>query len=213
MMRKWLSIIGGLILVLIILGMGRKTNTSEIKVDFPIPKISKVGKYHRIIMQDIGNMAKPGEPLLPEKTVKILIPYGKEIGEIDVIGKKKLTLEGKYNIEPGERPVPLSYKGKIRPTSRDERIYNSEKPFPGRWYTFGSLQSMRGYRILIVNLHPVEYIPKEGRISYYKRMLIRVKTRPIERPIPFRGRIEDERRVKELVVNPEEILSYPKGGK
>lgn len=231
MMRKWLSIISGLILVLIILGMGRKTNTLEIKVDFPIPKISKVGKYHRIIMQDIGNMAKPGEPLLPEKTVKILIPYGKEIGEIDVMGKRKVTLEGEYHIEPGERPVPLSYKdastfggepcfsaslrnkGKIRPTPRDERIYNSEKPFPGRWYTFGSVQSMRGYRILIVNLHPVEYIPKEGRISYYKRMLIRVKTRPIEKPIPFRGRIEDERRVKELVVNPEEILSYPEGGK
>lgn len=210
-MRKWLSIVSGLILVLIILGMVRR-DTLEIKVDFPIPKISKVGKYHRLSMQDIGNMAKPGGPLLPEKTVKILVPYGREVGEIDVIGKRKVTLEGEYNIESGERPVPLSYKGKIRPTPRDERIYNSQKPFPGRLYTFGSLQSMRGYRILIVNLHPVEYIPKEGKISYYKGMLIRVETRPAERAIPFRGRIEDERRVKELVVNPEAILSYPKGG-
>lgn len=213
MMRKWLSIVSGLILVLIILGMGRKTDTLEIKVDFPIPKISRVGKYHRLSMQDIGNIAKPGEPLLPEKTVKILIPYGKEIAKIDVIEKGKVTLEGRYDIEPGERPVPLSYKGKIQPTPRDERIYNSQKPFPGRLYTFGSLQSIRGYRILIVNLHPVEYIPKEGKISYYKGMLVSVKTRPAERAIPFRGRIEDESRVKELVVNPEEIFSYPEGGK
>ena len=212
MMRKWLSIICGLILVFIILGMGRR-NTLEIKVDFPIPEINKVGKYHRITMQDIGNMAKPGEPLLPQKTIKILIPYNKEIGEIDVVGKGKVTLEERYNIEPGERPIPLSYKGKIRPTPRDERIYNSKKPFPGRWYTFGSLQSMRGYRILIVNLHPVEYIPKEGKISYYKGMLIRVKTRPAERAVPFRGRVEDVRRIRKMVINPEAILSYPKGVK
>lgn len=87
--------------------------------------------------------------------------------------------------------------------------YNSTEPFPGKLYTKIGIQRFRGYSILIVNLHPVQYIPSTGEIYYYERMTLTVKTQEKDQISPlFRGLQQDESRVREMVDNPSMASSY-----
>jgi len=196
-----------------ILGTGQaRGETIEIRVDFPTPVVTKVGEYHRVTMEDMPGILHPGEPVLPAKGINVLIPFGQEVTKVKVLKGEEVTLEGSYIVEPGQKPVPLSFTGEIIPTLPDEKIYGSREPFPAEVETVMSRQMKRGYEILPIVLHPVEYIPKEGELSYYKSMTVVVKTSPVEEPAPhplYRGLPKDKEKVLKIIDNPETIESYP----
>ncbi len=188
-----------------------RNNSIRIEITFPSPQINRVGEYHRISMKGSSTIGEPGEPVLPIKTVKVLIPFGQKVKGINIIPAQKIELSGTYNVEPGQRPVPLSYRGKVSKTLPDKRIYQSRNPFPGKLHTPKSVQNKRGYRILPVNLHPMEYIPQEKRLSYYKNMTIEVETIPVREitaPPLYRGLAKDERVIGKIVNNPQDTKSY-----
>lgn len=172
-----------------------KTNT-RITVNFPTPEITEVGEYYRVLMEGLASFGNPGEPKLPIKTVRVPIPSGSEVEGVRVSHGRKVTLDGSYCVEPAQRPVPLSSSGTIEHTPPDERIYNSSFPFPARVYSDPFIQSKRGYRILILNLYPVSYVPAGGELSYFGDMTVEVEFRP---SLP-------------VVDNPEAIDSYPQFG-
>ncbi|MDI6735566.1 MAG: S8 family serine peptidase [bacterium] len=184
-----------------------------ITFDFPKPTIEKSGEYHQITMKDLHSPGNTGLPELPVQTAKILLPYNMEIAGVKVFKGSKITIPGSYTIKPAQRPYPISYRGQILATLPDERIYNSYQPFPKTIYSDISTQDKKGYRILLVNLHPVEYIPKAGRISYYENIGIKIRVKPATNVISdhqfLRGLPADEKDVLRIVDNPEVIETYP----
>lgn len=70
-----------------ILPMGAQNATKSIRIP---------GLENRII---------PGEPVIPFRTARILIPFGEEIEDIKVLPGEKKNL-GKILIEPGQDPCP-----------------------------------------------------------------------------------------------------------
>ena len=194
---KSLAIIVGLLL------LGSETysfpardNSISMEIEFPSPTITKIRGYHRVTMAGMPSLGKPGEPVLPVKTVRFLIPFGHEVGAIDIVKGQKIDLSGAYNVEPGQKPATLSDRRRTAFTSPKRGIYRSRNPFPGRAHTTRSVQSKRGYRILPVNLHPMEYIPGEGKLYYYKTMTIEVETVPrrvISVSPLYRSRAKDEK--------------------
>jgi len=174
----------------------------------------------------------PGEPELPFKTVKILLPQGKDVLSVNVKTDKKIMLNGSFNIEPGQKPVPLTYgyetdkhpleespeilpyntllKNQQDRNQKNQTIYSSSKPFPGKLYDSIGVQVFRGYRILTLNLYPVQYIPKTGEIYYFKEMDITIETRNAESCELFRGLEKDEDAVRRSVDNPETTNTYRK---
>jgi len=185
----------------------------SIKVDFPAPEITKVGEYHRVTMSGLQSFGNPGEPILPLSTVRVLVPYGREVRGVRVFHEGKVTLDGSYRVEPAQMPVPLSSSESIEPTPPDERIYNSSHPFPARIYSNPLTQSKRGYQILILNLYPVSYLPAEGELSYFEYMIVEVEFRssPLE-GLSVRCSSEDKQEIRRMVDNPEAIDSYPQVG-
>ncbi len=181
----------------------------RIEIDFPSPTITEVREYHRVTIKGMPSLGQPGEPVLPVKTIKILIPFGQEVKRIKVSSKKERILKGKYLVEPGQRPVPLRYRGKVPLPFLKDKIYSSNHPFPGRLYSNKSIQSMRGYKILLLNLHPVKYIPGKRELSYYESIKIEVTTISASKPTLFRGKPEDRERIKKMVENPQAIATYP----
>jgi len=169
------------------------TNTPNspiiVEFTFPAPEITKAGDYDSITMKGLNSYGDPGMPVLPFKTVKILIPQGECVQDIDIITGNKVVLKGFFNIECGQTPVPISSNpspdcfecsdNKIVETMPNQTVYASTNPFPGDLYTQVSIQELRGYKILILNLYPVQYTPKIGEISYFKEMKVIVITTPI----------------------------------
>ena len=184
----------------------------ELTYDFDTPATEKgFGDYDVVTIPGLRNAGSPGYPVLPFKTARILIPYGEELESIEVILGNEVPLGEDFFIEPGQAPVPLSFNGTINRTPPNETVYNSTEEFPCRINSSLSKQEMRGYKILLLNLYPVQYIPKPGEISYYENMTVVVSTKeqaPKGGLNLYRDLPEDRARVLEIVDNPQEINTY-----
>ena len=175
------------------------------KCKFAKPIVER-GEYDRVKVKSLRNLGNPGEPVLPFKTLNILLPQGKTVQSIEVTGNQ-IHLLGEYHVEAGQEPVPVGSKSKYR-TPPDPAIYKSMNPFPGKMSTEVSIQELRGYRILILNLYPVQYIPKAGKIFYLDSMNVIVNTAPETTSDNFRGLPQDKTRVLGVVDNPEVVETY-----
>ena len=84
----------------------------EVQYSFGRPTITRVGSYVSVTIGGLSKIQKTGRPKLPVMPVKILIPFGRRLNKLEVIPGRKIELEGQYIVEPGQRPVPLSFTGK-----------------------------------------------------------------------------------------------------
>ncbi|MDP8235210.1 MAG: C25 family peptidase propeptide domain-containing protein [Candidatus Erginobacter occultus] len=166
--------------------------------------------FQRIKIPGLTNYWKEGEPLLPVEVARILLPYGREAGEVTVIPGEKFMLEGNYGIEPGQRPVPFDQEFQAEYVPPKLEIYDSLKPFPeGRMLQVQTVIT-RGYRILIVSLSPISYIPKTGKIEYCRELTLAVEVVPESKPPrTFRGLAGDAELVRKNIDNPEVLSTYP----
>ncbi len=189
----------------------KKANVIELTYEFDEPIVEKtvVGEYEYDLISIPGCdlYGAPGEPVLPFKTVMVLIPYSEEVQDIQVIPGKEVYF-GEFYIVPGQEPVPFSFEGPVEPTPPDDVIYNSTNIFPEEVYSKVSVQGMRGYQILILNLYPVQYIPKTREVSYFESMKVVVNTRASTPNELFRGLPQDRTYVAKIVDNPEVLVTY-----
>jgi hypothetical protein len=174
-----------------ILPMGAQNATKSIRIP---------GLENRII---------PGEPVVPFRTARILIPFGEEIQDIKVLPGEKKNL-GKILIEPGQDPLPISFEGNYTFTPLNETTYGSMEPYPKDVYSVVGVQEKQGYKILYINLYPIMYIPKTKDTYYFGTFDLEVKTAPaqtLDRGL-FRGSADDRELIERMVDNPGEVAAY-----
>ncbi len=187
-------------------------NTMIFHFDFDEPIIEERGKYHIVKMGDLSNYEASGKPVLPFKSLKILLPFGKDIKDIKVTGNE-IDIHGEYLIEPGQEAYPTgideecNHESIIEPefTLPDEAVYASV--FPGVTYENNGIQLKKGYRILLLTLYPVQH--KAGNLFSYDEMTVTVYIKAGSATKNFRGGdIEDILGFD--LVNPKIIDTYPK---
>lgn len=148
-----------------------KVTISEIVID---DKESPTGEsFQRLSIEGGGNLGQTGSPNLPFKIVKILLPYGKDMADIEIITGETHILEGSYKIEPAQEQTPIS-SNEVTEFKLDNSVYNSIIPFPNKLYSIVGVYELRGYRILVLNLYPVNYIPKTGKYLILKNYRCRL---------------------------------------
>ncbi|MFH1062444.1 MAG: C25 family cysteine peptidase [Candidatus Omnitrophota bacterium] len=176
-------------------------------------EVTKINEYDRIKVPGLNNFAAPGEPLLPIKTVKYLIPYGKKVSNVSVGWTRKKYLYGTYFVEPAQAQVPTSYTGNPKHTLPKPDVYARNTAYPETIFKIVSTQQMRGYKILIINLYPVEYIPAAGKLAYYENLnlnitLANASTALGSNPL-YRGIAADQKAVSDFIDNPDDLNTYP----
>jgi hypothetical protein len=168
--------------------------------------------YVSVTIEGLPQWSEPGLPILPFKTARVLLPYGLDVERITVTGGKKVTLPGSYIVEPGQKPVPLSHEGPLEVTPPNPDVYNSSTPYPGKLYSNETIQGKSGYRILLLNLHPVEYIPRQGQLSYYRSLTVQITLKAAAAAAGewrhVRHLAGDEDTVRKMVDNPDQIKTY-----
>lgn len=151
------------------------------KYTFEEPKFKRHGEYDTIHIAGLSLLGnRVGAPILPCKPVRLLIPHMQKVTGINIILGPAQEITGTYRIEYSQRPIPISYMGKVAPTVPDSEVYNSNDIYPSMPADDVSIQGKYGYKILILNLFPVEYYPLSGKVAYYNEMLIQVETIPLE---------------------------------
>jgi len=150
---------------------------SGLEFQFPEAKTADIGdKQVRVEMEGLSNTARVGEPMLPFRTVRVLLPFGHRIDRVDVTTSGLTALPGTYRVEAARAQQPLSIPVvKAKPFKRVE-IYESDRVFPRRPWELLSVQRFRGYQYAVINLYPVEYRPRSGKLSYHRSMWLKVHT-------------------------------------
>lgn len=158
----------------------KETDDSEITLDylFETPTIATVDigekVYDQIKIKDAPCGGNPGEPRLPVKDAYIFIPQGKTVSDITVTFDRMSYLGAGFMIEPVGEPVALSTNSEAPLPIPDETIYNYTNQFPGKLFTNVGTYWKKGYQILVLKLHPVQYIPITGELYYYHNLMVSV---------------------------------------
>ena len=188
------------------------SNIITMTYSFAMPVMQKVSidgtVYDQVNLDDAPCSGDPGLPSLPAYGASLLIPYGTKVEKIDVVPSKRISLGTGFVVPPVGEPVPLSQYQSATPTLI-EKSYNSKAIFHGELFTEVGIYSFRGYNILILKLHPVQYVPSTGELFYYKEFVVSVET-STETHVNslFRGLAMDIEGARGKVDNPAVIDTY-----
>jgi hypothetical protein len=178
------------------------------EVAFPQPTITLTTEFQTVEMDDLLPQGAPGDPVLPAKTLELLIPMGKDVDDISIYPGRRQQLAGTYNVEYGRTPVPVGHQSTAVDQPNPE-IYASSTPFPGTVFTAVAEQHLRGYKILLLTLNPVQYVPKMGQLSYFESMTVTVNLKETTEVSPLlRNLPQDREVVRSTVDNPEALQTY-----
>jgi hypothetical protein len=189
-------------------------NTDVIKMyNFESPTIETVdiagNLYNRVTLPDCVPAGSAGEPKLPSKGVFLLLPPKSTISKIDITLGEQTVVQLEGLVEPTSQAIPLSQTENIPIPVPKETIYQSNTNYPGTPYTQVGIYNFRGYQILVLLLHPVQYNPVTGDLTSYKSIEVSVKTTEtgIQSEL-YRGFDRDRNEVNQKVDNPEMSLQY-----
>ena len=174
---------------------------------FSVPTLEKIEindeLYDRVTIDGLPNSGSLNQLCLPVKPVKILIPFGREFDSLEIVAKDKLLLELDYPLEMGQNIIPLNTDSLQQFSEKDCKDSSSEN-----LYSIVDIHLFRGYYILFVNLHPVQYIWETGELTYYEHLTLEIKTKDSQSINVIRGLQRDKEIVTKLVDNPSCIVSY-----
>lgn len=194
---------------------GETSQAIETNYSFDIPQVEPVKiddqVFDRIMMPGAPNSGQIGQPALPSLGARILLPYGTDVGEIEITCGEKVFLGDEYFIEPVEQPFILSSMPEdFPPLSIDSSIYSSKNAYPLNKYERVGIQYFRGYRVLIIQLFPVEYVPMTGELFYYRDMSVKIRyTASGKSHTLLRSISPDQDEISAWVDNPDDVSSYP----
>lgn len=209
-MKLKTSIIVVLMISLSILSAG----TIQKTFTFSDPVFAETDGYHKVTIDELTYITKPGEPQLPSLPVQMLLPAGEKAIEVEIDYSSSEILSGSYNIYPSQRQYPMNYDGDIEFEQANPAIYNLNKFFPENLTSEFTTQYMRGHSIALLNLFPIQYNPQTGEVRFYNELTVTIRSQnDYEAQTAFnnffRTDNSTQKKISYLVSNSEELSQYP----
>jgi len=166
---------------------------------------------NRISLEDLKNTNDYNQPCLPVKTVKILLPYQRDVEKIKIITSDKIPIKKDCKIELAGKLIPIididfvrEEKNLISKNNKPTNKYIENEQIYSNIGTY----ICKGFRILFVNIYPVQYNEKNDELYYYNNVILTIETK--ESPIckSNRGLAQDLEYIKQIVDNPPITNSY-----
>lgn len=202
------AIVTGLVLILLPAASRAELTEVIVEVDRPDVAVDDRGFSH-VGIAGCQNLADPGTPALPERTVFVLLPPGRAVVSVEVRPLEWIDLPGIHLVFPAQRRYPPSYPGPREFTRPDPAAY-AKAALPESLGRASALQYKRGFAVLPVVVRPVLYLPGPGTLSYAPVVLIRVTTRPAAvKAARVRGIATDFKALESMVANPGMLGAYP----
>jgi hypothetical protein len=204
---KKLTLLIALLLSFLMCTAGNITQTYH----FGNPVINTIEDYQAVTFENTLLTGKTGEPALPYREVRLLLPPGEEAVTVNIHFENPVELEGFYNIYPQQASRPLS-SGPSMLFSYNENVYNSSEDYPSHQMGHYSTHFQNGHSILLTAFTPVKYIPATGKLSYYRTVTVEVITQQTNRAseaLENLGSAPFVASILSSVQNPEVIDRYP----
>lgn len=180
---------------------------------FDAPITERNGEFDLVKIEGTSLTSTPGEPILPEQSVMLLLSPGEEVESVQIRTSERVVIPGEYYLEPAQKPYPIHKGPWDEATPPNPEIYRSDNPFPAQKHGEVSTQFLSGHGIGITTIYPVEYIPARGEIAYYPTITVEFTTHSTDKAATSYNRLlrtneKVNKRLRNLVSNPEVISEY-----
>ena len=207
MKKKLLSI-----LLFIFLFISLNAEIIEKKYYFNNYEIIELDGYQIINFENTLLTGKAGEPTLPYKDVSLLLPPGEIAESIEIIGYEETELVGFFELYPQQHSQPIS-EGRSGEFVKDLEVYNSDVQYPEKLYGELSTHFMNGYSFGFSAFTPIKYFPSTGKISFFKKVTVKISTRIDEKSYQALENLNSSprtiKKVRRIAQNPKFISCYP----
>ena len=153
----------------------------EVTYAFDVPQIATVkDEYTRLSVKGCAAFQKIGQPEVPFRTGKILLPLGAQVKQVDVeLLQAVQTLSVTKPLTFGRTPVPIGVKdhpavARAARDAPDHNTYAADAPYPASRVQLVSVQKMNGYSVAIVRIFPIQYQPASGKLLFCPQMRVSV---------------------------------------
>jgi PKD repeat protein len=179
---------------------------------FQKPVISQIGNYQQITFENTLLTSPPGQPILPYRAVALLLPPGESAIAIEWIGEDEIELSGSFHLYPYQPSRPLSNASQVE-FLKDDNLYRSDDVYPIQATGKLSTSFMNGFGFAFTNITPLRYCPKSGKVSYYQKITVRIKTASSEVASQaltnLNTNTQQISKVKKLAQNESNVSLYP----
>jgi len=171
---KTFIILIGLQLIFILQVMAGRV---EQEYHFGNPSIRHTAGYQLFELDNTMQSALPGQPVLPYRQVKLLLPPGESATRVEIVFSDEILVPGKFNLFPQQQVRPVS-AGNSGVFIKDNAVYSRNAAYPddpkGKLIT----SFINGRSVALSTFTPVRYNPVTGLLSYYGSARVIVHTAP-----------------------------------
>ncbi len=156
----------------------------------------------------------PGQPAIPFVPVKLLVPMGEKVIDIEVKFNGVANKIDNVTIPYASSQQPISGAFEVK-SQRDESIYQKNAFFPEEQYDILGTQRSKGYDIFLVNIYPYSYNPVTMQLQWNSSFSVNLITQKDRTMQEEQNKMlltdsETRSRIQSLVHNVEAINSYHK---
>ncbi len=166
---------------LVVAAQSAELKTISATYKFDPPQIETSGDHIRLSITGCGQLHRIGEPAMPFRTARLVIPAGFTVEKAEVVPlSEPQKLEVQQPIEYAGQPNSHPPRAKVPSTSRDNRfIYASDNLYPTASAEVLSVQRMAGYDIALVRMFPVQYKALSGRLLFSPQVTLNLSLTPV----------------------------------
>ena len=152
-----------------------------------------------------------GEPQLPIKILKYVIPIDMNVSDISINSSQQEELSGSYFVYPAQTPNLTDGSDTPSFVEPNSDIYDSSTPYPNKLVEVIADGFTMGYHIITLQFYPVEYIPAEHKLNLYTyidfTIEYEINTDPIQLPLRQSAKRQKlvEGYIKSSVENPDDF--------
>lgn len=181
------------------------TIVKDIELDVNSLIIQQNFEYTKIRLPGYEISDEVAAPEVPVRAIKIALPYGAKITNVNILSKEGKELDGEFLLSYVQPPVILSQKEVKKLDEPKQEIYSSNKPYPENIIEFKGTAVYDNYQICELLVYPVQYLPKSKRLIFFSSIKFSVE---------YEGGIKKRARsnmIKKIVINPEDITTNLNG--
>jgi hypothetical protein len=139
--------------------------------------VQNAGKYQTVSVDKSVQSGIPGEPILPYMAISLMLPPGESAESIEIIRENEIVLPESYLLYPKQDVIPLS-KRHSGIFLKNEAVYRMNGNYPSSPSGHLLTQYLNGFAFALSTFTPVNYNPATGKVSYFRDVTVRIKTRP-----------------------------------
>ncbi len=186
----------------------RNSNVMVLEYDFAEPDIITEGDIDLVTIDGFERYSKTGAPVIPVKPVEILVPAGMKIETVTSNAINISQLPGTYRLSHGKKPRPRVAGEPVVPTKPDPEIFGMTQFWPIKHHDLVTVQTNRGFNIAHVNLFPLQYSPRAGKIRMASKLRLTVRFASMDSHHRVKPTKRLRKKLERKIDNPDTMGSY-----